>query len=769
MTKRLFRTFFMGGFESSTHKLRSGKRLDLLDSTQHIRFARQDFQRLEAQGIRTVRSAIRWHLIEQTPYRYDFSSVIPYLRTVHETNTEVIWDLCHYGYPDDIDIFSPEFIRRFSRLAAAFARMYASETDQTPFICPMNEISFFSWGGGDVGYLNPFAHWRGFELKVQLARASIEAMEAVWNVLPEARFVHVDPVINIVPSPDHPEDADVAEGYRLAQYEGWDLISGRKWSQIGGHPKYLDIIGVNYYHNNQWIHNSLPIFNRGDPLYRPFRQILHEVYERYERPMIVSETGIEDDARPEWLRYVSTEVAAAIEAGVPVEGICLYPVMNHPGWDNDRHCHNGLWDYCDENGEREIYQPLADEIFIQQHLIEGAITLFKERERKTQLGMSKRLRKRHLVLFTDSDSPSGTGEHMLLLANELKCDYRVTFICPPSPEGGTLLKRAAEIGVTALPMDFPLHPPIPHRKAWETLRDWLRTNEVNVFHVHAGISWEGVSATQAAYHAGVPCIVRTEHLPCMLDHPGNRMRYFEAISRVDQVICVSEGVRVSFKQNGVPQEKLTTIYSGTRYQKGSGEGIREVLGVSSDARLVLTPARFAEQKGHCVLLDAVPAILEAVPEAVFLWAGKGDLEAELHQTTQERGLKERIKFLGYRSDMANLLCVADSLVLPSLFEGFPLVVLEAMAANVPIVATDIGGTNELIEDGIHGRLVPVGDSVTLAQAIIETLTQPEMARLRAKAAYQRYESRFDASRLGAEVGAVYQVLLHQELSQESVG
>jgi UDP-galactopyranose mutase len=90
------------------------------------------------------------------------------------------------------------------------------------------------------------------------------------------------------------------------------------------------------------------------------------VKERYRRPLFVSETGIEDERRPEWLAYVTDEVLMAIENGVPVEGLCLYPVVNHPGWADDRHCHNGLWDYCNVNGDREIYKPLAEELSRQQ-------------------------------------------------------------------------------------------------------------------------------------------------------------------------------------------------------------------------------------------------------------------------------------------------------------------------------------------------------------------------------------------------------------------
>ena len=91
-------------------------------------------------------------------------------------------------------------------------------------------------------------------------------------------------------------------------------------------------------------------------------EILEEFYERYRRPILIAETGIEDEARPEWFRYVFEQAEIAKSAGVPIHGICLYPIVNHPGWNDNRHCHNGLWDYPNSSGEREIYQPLVEEI-----------------------------------------------------------------------------------------------------------------------------------------------------------------------------------------------------------------------------------------------------------------------------------------------------------------------------------------------------------------------------------------------------------------------
>jgi polysaccharide biosynthesis protein PelF len=370
-----FRSFLMGGFECSTHRLRSGRRLDVIGATRHDRFARQDYCRLLEVGMRTARDGIRWHLIERSPGAYDFSGLRPMLAAAREAGVQVIWDVLHYGWPDDIDIFSAAFVQRFAGFARAFAEVASEETDGPPWVVPVNEISFFAWAGGEIGIFNPFAKGRADELKRQLLRASIAAMDAMRQVNPHIRIVHTEPMINVVPHAQRPHEAAAAEGHRQAQYAALDVISGRAEPELGGRADYLDVIGVNYYVHNQWIypggHGSM--IEPSHPRYRPVWQMLQEVYERYRRPIFIAETGIEDDARPAWLRYMGYEVRRAIREGVPVHGLCLYPIVNHPGWDDDRHCHNGLWDYADSEGRREIYEPLARELRSEERLLNAEL------------------------------------------------------------------------------------------------------------------------------------------------------------------------------------------------------------------------------------------------------------------------------------------------------------------------------------------------------------------------------------------------------------
>ena len=358
----------------------AGQRLDLIRSTRHDEFAFEDYLRLQEVGMRTVRDGVRWHLIEKSRSRYDFSSLVPMLQAARRTRTQVIWDLFHYGWPDGLNIWSAAFVDRFARFVRATASVILEETGPPIYMTPANEISFVAWGGGDAGFLNPFARRRGPELKAQLVRASIAAIEAVREADPTARIIHAEPIIHIAADPDYPEEAPAAEAYRQSQFQSWDMIGGRLCPELGGRPEYLDIIGVNYYSNNQWIHQDpdLPKSRRrkdvlllpSHPLHRPVREMLREVYDRYHRPVFIAETGIEGEARPMWLRYIGQEARAAAWAGVPLEGLCLYPIIDYPGWGDDRHCYTGLWGYADDEGRREIYEPLAGELARQQQLLQ---------------------------------------------------------------------------------------------------------------------------------------------------------------------------------------------------------------------------------------------------------------------------------------------------------------------------------------------------------------------------------------------------------------
>lgn len=373
----LFPSFFVAGFECSTHRVRRARRrLDMVAASGHEACAAADYARCAAVGVRAAREGLRWHLVERAPGRFDWSRELPRLRAARAAGLHVVWDLFHYGWPDDLDIFEPAFVDRFAALAQAFAELHRDETDQPLWVAPVNEPSFVAWAGGDVAYFNPFRRGCGAALKRQLAHAAIAACAAVRDVDPRARLCHVDPVIHIAADPLRPRDRRPAEVYCQGMYEAWDTIAGRRDPALGGREEWLDVVGLNYYPRNQWVHQPRSpvglVMRPGDALFRPFADILAEVYARYRRPLFIAETGCEGDERPAWLRYVAGEVCRARGAGVPVGGICWYPILNHPGWEDYRHLTCGVWDYPPgPDGAREGHGPLLDEIGRWQAVFEG--------------------------------------------------------------------------------------------------------------------------------------------------------------------------------------------------------------------------------------------------------------------------------------------------------------------------------------------------------------------------------------------------------------
>jgi beta-glucosidase/6-phospho-beta-glucosidase/beta-galactosidase len=371
----VFDSFWMGGFEAATHINGARQRLDIIAATQHDVQVDRDYQLLRSVGIRTVRDAARWTLIEREG-RFDFSSLAPMLVAAERHGMQVIWTLCHYGWPDDVDVFAADFPERFARYSGAVAQFVQSHTKRLPFYTPINEISFLAWAAGEGGWFYPFGHGRGVELKRQLIRANIASCDALWKVDRRARVVLVDPIIHVVPPVTRPDLTEAALQQRQSQFEAYDMLAGVMDPDLGGHPRYVDIIGVNFYHSNQWEYPNVRLRWEDTPRdarWMPFHRLLAEVYDRYRRPLLVGETSHIGVARAEWLRELAAELWSANDAGVPLEGVCLFPIIDRMDWNDDNHWHNsGLWDLIrQEDGrlERVLHTEYAAELRHSQTLL----------------------------------------------------------------------------------------------------------------------------------------------------------------------------------------------------------------------------------------------------------------------------------------------------------------------------------------------------------------------------------------------------------------
>ena len=364
---KTFNSFIMGGYECADHINRSGERINLLSETQHDLRVEEDYEMLSSIGIKVVREGICWSAVECEAGKYNFTEVLNRMQAAEKYGIQQIWDLIHFGYPDGLYPTHPLFCERFERLCIAFATFYEVHSKQQLFVVPINEISFLSWHSGDVRGTVPFAVNSGWDIKYHLCKAAILGIMALKNKLPDCRILLVEPLVKIHPGLEQRELC--MNEHNENQFQAMDIIAGRICPELGGREDYLDILGFNYYWNCQWTIG-------GEALAWPdlegnrhhLRILLQEVYNRYCKPMIISETGHFGSGRVEWLDEIIDECREVIAANIPLIGMCIYPVTDRPDWDNlNAYSQCGIWD-LDALGNRIPHQAYVDAL--QEYAIE---------------------------------------------------------------------------------------------------------------------------------------------------------------------------------------------------------------------------------------------------------------------------------------------------------------------------------------------------------------------------------------------------------------
>lgn len=347
----IFPTFFMAGFECSTFLWKDGKRKDYVRITGHDRHLKKDYDALMDLGVGVVREAVRWPFVDLGEGKFDWKSVDEVIDAMEACHMSAIWDLCHYGFPDGCDPFSEKCLERFKDYCRAVAKHVVKRTKEPRFFTPMNEISFFSAGATDMMWMFPFAKGRCAEFKRAIAKMAIEGVKAIREVDAKARMVHVDPLIHAVPPKDRPDLADEAWKHAYEEaYEGWDMLFGKLHPELGGGPVILDIVGVNVYNFSQAQLNadkSRKVLGPRDPRRRPLGEMLKYAWDRYRRPIIIGETSGYQDKRAEWLRMTMEESMKALNSGVDLHGVCLYPCVDIPDWQTDEWAKIGIFDIHD--------------------------------------------------------------------------------------------------------------------------------------------------------------------------------------------------------------------------------------------------------------------------------------------------------------------------------------------------------------------------------------------------------------------------------------
>ena len=434
----IFSTFWQAGYEGADHINPQGIPLSMNAVTAHFERVRQDYAALAPFAMGTVRESVGWRLTE-TPTGFDFSGVAERMAAAREQNVQVCWTLCHYGWPEGVSLFSPEFIPRFARFCGALARFLAPYYDEPPVYSPINEISFVSWGievglfacpdrpSGDVADA----------AKRQLVRATLAACDAIWQADPRARILHCDPLIHIIARDATPEAQAEAQAHSNAQFQAWDMLAGRLAPELGGAPRYLDLIGANYYHNNQWQDGTFARlwWHLGDERRKPLHAMLSELHSRYQRPVLLAETSHVGSGRAAWVNHVASQVAQAQLAGAEVCGICLYPIVDRPLWENLAHwTQSGLWD-LDRHGQnptaRLLHTPYAAALLQAQRSLRHFQSFIHPANRVEEKGMHQKT----LLVFSHLrwGFVFQRPQHLL---SRLAQHYRVVFIEEPVHEAG---------------------------------------------------------------------------------------------------------------------------------------------------------------------------------------------------------------------------------------------------------------------------------------------------------------------------------------------
>ena len=377
----------MAGFEGADHVNASGRPNDMVAVSGHADAIDDDFARLKALGLTTVRESIGWRLAEPGVRQpdgssFDWGRTLAMARAAERHGIQILWTLMHYGVPAGMSLLDDSLIERFADFAGAAARVLAPFGDRPPVFTPINEISYLAWATCESNAMHPHVGQRddprwtpmpdGYEVKRRLVRAALAGIEAIRAVWPDARFLHIDPLVHVVaPLDAEPELVAEAARFREFQWQAWDMLIGRLDPELGGHAAAVDFVGVNHYVNAQWefATGAMLAWPTGDARRLPFSRLLDEAWRRYGKPIVVSETGAVGTDRAAWLDGISAEVAEAIGTGVPIEGICLYPIVDRPCWEDATNWHrSGLFDAAPgddgpavgETPGRHLHGPLAE-------------------------------------------------------------------------------------------------------------------------------------------------------------------------------------------------------------------------------------------------------------------------------------------------------------------------------------------------------------------------------------------------------------------------
>jgi len=283
--------------------------------------------------------------------------------------------------------------------------------------------------------------------------------------------------------------------------------------------------------------------------------------------------------------------------------------------------------------------------------------------------------------------------------------------------------------------------------------------------IHSFLFRANILARITGYLTGVPIVISSVRVM------GGEKKYFHYVEMitsfmVDHYVAVSESVQKHIiDKSRISNEKISVIYNGVNIKSQDnayGQNVKVPLTIQNEDRILMTVGRLHEQKGHCYLIQAISKVRKEFPKVKLLVTGEGEEENNLKKLVKSLDLTNEVIFAGLSSDIEEILPMAELFILPSLWEGLPNALLEAMAAGKPVVATKVGGIPEIVVHGETGILIPPRDHDALAIAIIDLLQNRLKAKDMGEAARIRAGKRFSFYKMIEKTENLYQELLKEK-------
>lgn len=366
----------------------------------------------------------------------------------------------------------------------------------------------------------------------------------------------------------------------------------------------------------------------------------------------------------------------------------------------------------------------------------------------------KRIR---LLWLIDSLTVGGAESLIVPFARQLDPSrYELFLCCLATIQGNALEKelRAANIEVLNLGARN-----LRDLRAFRKLLRFLREQRIDLIHAH--LTYASIWAAVASRLTKIPSVATLHVAPPSDGRFAIRDRLMRFVTNrwSSRVIAVSDALRRRYlERGGLAPSRIITVHNGIevdRFARDAHESralLARDLDIPDSARIVATVSVLRPGKGIEVLLDAIPHVVAQVPDACFVIIGDGPMRAAWTAQANALGVERHVRWAGYRNDVAALLAGCELFVLPSLDDAFPTVLMEALAAGVPIVATNVGGIPEIVDANV-GRLVPANDADALARAIATLLgdraTHARMRDATRPTAAQRFSTRVWIDRLDA--------------------